>query len=225
VIDEVQKATELFVAIKASVDRDRQPGRFLLTGSANVLVLPRLSESLAGRMEILNLWPFSQGELLGTTEKFVDAVFEDQFSLPTASRKTSFDILEKIMVGGFPEAVSRKAPSRRRAWFSSYITAVLQRDIRELANIEGLADLPKLLSLIAVRVPALLNFAELSRTAAIPQSTLKRYLSLLEATFFIHKLAPWFGHPGKRLVKTPKLILNDTGLKAHLLGTDTKRMV
>ena len=225
VIDEVQKATELFVAIKASVDRDRQAGRFLLTGSANILLLPRLSESLAGRMEILNLWPFSQGELIGTTERFVDAVFEEIFPVPKAARKNHFDILEKVIVGGYPEAVSRKATARRKAWFSSYITAIVQRDIRELANIEGLADVPKLLTLIAVRVPTLLNFAELSRTAAIPQTTLKRYITLLEATFLIHKLPPWFGHLGKRLVKTPKLILNDTGLKAHLLGAGTERMM
>jgi predicted AAA+ superfamily ATPase len=225
VIDEVQKATDLFVAIKASVDRDRQPGRFLLTGSANILLLPRLSESLAGRMEILNLWPFSQGELIGSTERFVDTIFEDKFPLPKVARKNHFDIMQKVIAGGYPEAILRKAPGRRRAWFSSYITAILQRDIRELANIEGLADVPKLLTLIAVRVPTLLNLAELSRTAAIPQTTLKRYITLLEATFLIHKLQPWFGHLGKRLVKTPKLILSDTGLKAHLLGAGTERMI
>jgi uncharacterized protein len=225
VIDEVQKVPDLLVAIKAAVDRNRQPGRFLLTGSANIMLLPRLSESLAGRMEILNLWPFSQGERLGVQEKFVDALFKEKLPTLNAQAEDQSRVLEKLITGGFPEAVKRTSPGRRKAWFSSYINAILQRDLRDLAQIEGLADLPKLLTLIAVRVPGLLNFAELSRTAAIPQTSLKRYMTLLEATYLIQYLPPWHGHLGKRMVKTPKLILSDTGLKAHLLGVGAERML
>jgi hypothetical protein len=225
VIDEVQKAADLLVAIKAAVDRNRQPGRFLLTGSANIMLLPRLSESLAGRMEILNLWPFSQGEKLGIRERFVDALFEDRFPPFKVYGEDQSQLLGSLITGGYPEAVKRVSPGRRKAWFSSYLNAILQRDLRDLAQIEGLADLPKLLTLIAVRVPGLLNFAELSRTSAIPQTSLKRYMNLLEAAYLIQYLPPWYSHLGKRMVKTPKLILSDTGLKAHLLGVSAERML
>lgn len=129
----------------------------------------------------------------------------------------------RIINGGYPEAVSRTKEDRRRAWFESYITTILQRDIRDLANIEGLTSLPRLLAIIASRSPALLNFSELSRTLAMPQSTLKRYMTLLEATFLIQHLPAWSGNLGKRLVKTSKLVMSDTGLMAHLLGANKER--
>ncbi len=224
VIDEVQKAPELFPAIKAEVDRNRAPGRFLLTGSANVLLLPRISESLAGRMEILSLWPFSQGELEGIRETFVDALFKTKLQTDAIQKESSASLQARIISGGYPEAVSRIKNDRRRAWYESYITTILQRDIRDLANIEGLTSLPRLLAIIASRTPALLNFSELSRTLAIPQSTLKRYMTLLEATFFIQHLPAWSGNLGKRLVKTPKLVMSDTGLMSHLLGANSEQM-
>lgn len=224
VIDEVQKAPELFPAIKAEVDRNRAPGRFLLTGSANVFLLPRISESLAGRMEILSLWPFSQGELDGIRETFVDALFDTKFQADALQKESSASLQARIISGGYPEAVSRIKNDRRRAWYESYITTILQRDIRDLANIEGLTSLPRLLAIIASRTPALLNFSELSRTLAIPQSTLKRYMTLLEATFLIQHLPAWSGNLGKRLVKTPKLVMSDTGLMSHLLGADREQM-
>ncbi len=224
VIDEVQRAHELFPAIKAEVDRNRRPGRFLLTGSANVLLLPRLSESLAGRMEILRLWPFSQGELEGVTETFIDGLFAAKLHAESPRHESLASLRGRIITGGYPEVVSRTKEDRRRAWFESYITTILQRDVRDLANIEGLTNLPRLLALIASRSPALLNLAELSRTLAIPHSTLKRYMALLEATFLILHLPAWSGNLGKRLVKTSKLVLNDTGLMAHLLGADMERL-
>jgi hypothetical protein len=224
VIDEVQKAPELFPVIKAEVDRNRNPGRFLLTGSANVFLLPRLSESLAGRMEILSLWPFSQGELAGTRESFVDALFAGKLSTEAPRRESPASLQARIISGGYPEAVSRVKEDRRRAWFESYITTILQRDIRDLANIEGLTNLPRLLAIIASRVPALLNFSEFSRTLAIPQSTLKRYMTLLEATVLIQHLPAWSGNIGKRLVKSSKLVMSDTGLMAHLLGANKERL-
>jgi predicted AAA+ superfamily ATPase len=225
IVDEVQRAPELFVSIKAEVDRNRQPGRYLLTGSANVLLLPKLSESLAGRMEILSLWPLSQGELEGVREGFVDALFADKLPSIQPSAEDRAALLERIIRGGYPEVVSRANEARRRAWFGSYLTTILQRDVRDLANIEGLTDLPRLLSLLATRSAGLINFAELSRTSTIAQSTLKRYMGLLETTFLVQHLPAWSGNLGKRLVKAAKLTLNDTGLMAHLLGTTGERMV
>lgn len=225
VIDEIQRAPELFMAIKSDVDSNRRPGRFLLTGSANVLLLPNLSESLAGRMEILSLWPFSQGELAGIKDTFVDILFEKKLPGRSPKKEDRISLLDRIIAGGYPEAVSRISPARRRAWFDSYITTILQRDVRDIANIEGLTAMPRLLSLIAARTPTLLNFTELSRTLAIPQTTLKRYMMLLEATFLIQNLPAWSGHLGKRLVKAPKLIMCDTGLMAHLLGANRERII
>jgi len=206
------------------VDRRREPGRFLLTGSTNVLLLPRLSESLAGRMEILNLWPFSQGELAGIEETFVDDLFADKLPLQDARAESPLSLHARIISGGYPEAVGRTKEDRRQAWFESYMTTILQRDIRDLANIDGLTSLPRLLAVIAARSPALLNFAELSRTLAIPQSTLKRYMTLLEATFLIQHIHAWSGNLTKRLVKTPKLVMGDTGMMAHLLGLNQERL-
>ena len=218
VIDEVQRAPELFLAIKAEVDRDRAPGRFLLTGSANVMLLPKLSESLAGRMEILTLWPLSQGEIEGVREGFIDAVFGDK--LPSFSKTTEHrtQTIKRLLLGGYPEVIGRATLSRRKAWFGSYITTILQRDVRDLANIEGLTILPRVLSLIAARAASLLNFSEFSRSIAIPQTTLKRYMSLLETTFLFQPLPAWSGNLGKRLVKAPKVMLNDTGLVSNLIG-------
>ncbi len=225
IIDEVQRAPELFVSIKAEVDRDRQPGRYLLTGSANVLLLPKLSESLAGRMEILSLWPLSQGELAGVREGLVDALFADKLPSITPSTEEKGTLLGRLLCGGYPEVVGRATEARRRAWFNSYLMTILQRDVRDLANIEGLTELPRLLSLLATRSAGLINFAELSRTSTIPQSTLKRYMSLLETTFLVQHLPAWSGNLGKRLVKAAKLVLNDTGLMAYLLGATSERMV
>jgi predicted AAA+ superfamily ATPase len=218
ILDEVQRIPELFLPIKAIVDRNRTPGRFLLTGSANVLFLPRLSESLAGRMEILNLWQFSQGELEDTNDRFIDAVFSNKF-LPANSPPRS-DIFKTLALGGYPEIQKRKEPQRRHAWFESYITTILQRDVRELAHINGLTAMPRLLALLASRVGTMLNFAELSRSIVLPQTTLKRYLSLLETTFLIRLLPAWATNRSKRIIRTPKLYLTDTGLALHLCGVD-----
>jgi predicted AAA+ superfamily ATPase len=217
-LDEVQRAPELFRAIKADVDRHRRPGRFLLTGSANVLMLPKLSESLAGRMEVLPLWPLSQGEIAGHREGFVDLLFNGGLSKFRPGTKEETDLVERILRGGYPEAHSRKEWNRRRAWFNPYVSTILQRDVRDLANVEGLSAMPRLLTLLASRAGALLNHAEVSRSLGIPQSTLKRYMALLEATFLIQLLPAWSGNLGKRLVKSPKLYLNDTGLLAGTLG-------
>jgi len=224
ILDEVQRVPELFRAIKRSVDAKRQPGRFLLTGSAQALVLPKLSESLAGRMEVLTLWPFSQGEIAGRREGFVDACFAPEFK-PGVFRDTGWPALtERIATGGYPEVLTRKDAVRRRAWFGSYLTTILERDVRDLANVTGLRDLPRLLRLAASRAMGLLNFADLSRDAAMPQTTLQRYWALFEATFLVRSLPPWHANLGLRLVKTPKVVIGDTGLLCHLLGLDAARL-
>lgn len=233
IIDEVQKAPALFPAIKASVDRNRKPGRFLLTGSANILLLPKLSESLAGRMEIITLWPLSQGEISHTDqrkhqqdfrENFIDHVFAEKLNFHLSQKISRDELLDRILLGGYPEVLTRVSADRREAWFESYITAILQRDIREIAHIEGLTVLPRLLSLLATRAAGLLNYAELSRSASIPHTTLMRYLILLETTFLIYPVLPWSSNLGKRLVKSPKLYLNDTGLMCFLLGMNKSRL-
>jgi uncharacterized protein len=227
ILDEAQLAPDIFPAIKIVVDRDRWPGRFLLTGSASVLLLPRVSESLAGRMEILTLWPLSQGEIEGVEENLVDRLFSAQFALPRTSPKgagTRADILDRVARGGYPEALGRRTEERRREWFGAYITTILQRDVREIANIEGLTELPRVLTLLATRASSLHNLADISRSISIPQSTLRRYLTLLEATFLLAPLPAWSSNLGRRMIKAPKLALSDTGLLTYLLGANKERL-
>ena len=224
VIDEVQRAPGLALAIKSAVDKDRTPGRFLLTGSANVMTLPRVADSLAGRVELHTLWPFSQGELEGKRVSFADRAFLGHGIEPGSPKGMKDDeLLGRVLIGGYPEAQSRKKTDRRGAWFESYITTILQRDVRDISNIENLAEVPKLLALLASRTCSLVNYADIARSLAVPQSTLKRYMALLQATYLVRLLPAWSSNLGKRLIKSPKLLLGDTGLLAHLLGLDRAR--
>ena len=218
VIDEVQSAPGLFPALKREVDRHPVPGRFLLTSSANVFMLPTAAESLAGRMEVLALEPLSQSEIEGSPHNLIDALFG---RAPWARRTVPTDRAElarRLVAGGFPEGLGRADPQRRDAWFRAYLASLLQRDVRDYANIEGLHGMPRLLSLLAARASSLLNMAEVSRATGIAHSTLRRYLSLLEALFIVQPLPAWSANLGKRLVKAPKLHLIDAGLTAHLRG-------
>lgn len=222
VIDEVQRVPELLLALKSEVDRRRKPGRFLLTGSANVFALPRVADSLAGRLEILTLWPLSQGEVAGEKDDFISATFGAR--LPgKAEPVIRRNAIERIVRGGYPEAYARD-DDRRRAWFGSYITAILQRDIRDFAHVEGLTDLPRLLTLLAARLVSLLNLADVSRGLGVPYTTLRRYVALLENTFIVQQLPAWSSNLGRRLVKAPKLLFGDTGLAASLLGLTVPRL-
>jgi predicted AAA+ superfamily ATPase len=225
VLDEIQKAPALLPAIKLVVDRRREPGRFLLTGSADVLALPRISESLAGRMEVLTLWPLSQGELAGYREGFIDALFAAANPQLGATGAARAELVNRALRGGFPEAVGRRDPERRRAWFRSYVTTMLERDVRDLGQIEGLTDLPRLLNLLAARSASLLNVAELSRSIGLPQTTLTRYLALLERAFLVRRLPAWAGSRARRSVKTPRVWIPDTGLLGHLAGLTPTRLV
>lgn len=218
-LDEVQRAPELFLAIKAAVDRDRQPGRFLLTGSADVMLLPGMADSLAGRMEVLSLWPLSAAELTDNPAlNRADALFSGDWSGLNVLPCDRQELIANLLAGGFPDAVARPNAARRTAWFDAYVQAILQRDVRDLANIEQLTEIPNLLQMLATRSATLLNFAELSRTAGIAQSTLKRYFALLEMLFLVVRVPPWERNPGKRLVKAPKVFLPDSGLLCHFMA-------
>jgi predicted AAA+ superfamily ATPase len=219
VIDEVQRVPELLLEIKASVDADRRPGRFVLTGSADVLSLPRVAETLAGRMEVLRLWPLSQGEIEGRREGFLEALLvgEPEALADAADPVGKGDLLKRIEAGGFPEAVARTG-ARRGRWFDSYLDTMLQREVRDLANVTGLTELPRLVLLLASRATGLLNYAGVSRDLGMPQTTVKRYLALLETAFLVLTVPAWYRNVGKRLIKSPKLIFSDAGLLAHLLG-------
>lgn len=219
IFDEIQRVPGLFLPLKADVDKDRSPGSFLLTGSANVLLFPKVADSLAGRMEVIVLRPLSQGEIEGRKETFIDRACADEFEIPTSVRVENREkLFERMLTGGYPEAVQRKSAERRDKWFRSYVATLLQRDVRDLANIEGLADLPRLLSILAARSGGLLNWSEVSRSRGIPQTSLKRYTSLLEQLFLIETLPAYSGSLAKRLVRSPKLYFTDTGLLSTLQG-------
>jgi predicted AAA+ superfamily ATPase len=220
ILDEIQRVPELILPIKLSVDQNRKPGRFFITGSANVMSLPKVTESLAGRIEIHTLWPLSQGEIRGKREGFIDALFTDE-KLPSVKPATIADILTLASTGGYPD-VQNRTIDRRSGWFESYISSLMERDVRDLSNIEQLTALPNLLELLASRSGALLNNSDLSRSLEVPLTTLKRYQSLLELLFLVVPVRPWFGNYGKRLIKVPKIYLNDTGLLCHLLGCDVQ---
>lgn len=221
VLDEVQRVPQLPLAIKAAVDTDRRAGRFLLTGSANATVIPKLSQSLVGRIELHALWPLSQEEILRRKgSSFVDRLFSQRFTVRSIEPIGFGPLIDRVLRGGYPEALTRRQVERRGAWFDAYVTTILQREVRDLSNIEHLAQLPRLLSLLASRTASLINYADLARSLTLPQSTLKRYMALLEATFLVGLLPAWHANLGKRLVKSAKLMLTDTGLLGHLLGLD-----
>lgn len=216
-IDEIQRAPEIMLPLKQRVDQDRSSKRFLLSGSANVLSLPKLSESLAGRMEIHTLWPLSQGELRGVVEDFVGFLFSDDTPRQTAAVSQG-ELLDIIVRGGYPEALAQMQAGRGPDWFKGYITTILQRDVLDISRIEGLAELPNLLELIASRAGNLINVADLSRITQMSAMTLKRYTTLLEQVFLVVPVPAWGNNPEKRLVKSPKVFLNDTGLLCFLRG-------
>lgn len=224
ILDEIQRVPELLLPIKASVDRHRVPGRFMITGSANVLALPKVSESLAGRMEILTLWPLAQSELRGVLSGFVDACFHGKPQALKIEKLERQDLFARVLSGGYPEVVARESHKARQRWFEAYLTTLIQRDLRDLSAIEGIAALPRLLQSVALRVGSPLNVADLGRTLGLNQVTLKRYLMLMEALYLVKQLPPWFENLGKRLAKTPKLYFNDAGLLAYLLDLDLESL-
>lgn len=223
VIDEVQLAPHLFRAMKVLVDTDPRPGRFLLTGSARILALRDLPDALPGRMEIVELWPLSQGEIDGTTDSLVDALFSKGPDVDHTSTNRKRDYLDRVVAGGYPEAV-RRSPRRRAGFFESYLTTLIERDVSELAVIQRRGELRKLLALLAGRAGGLLNLSALASESGLPRSTLVRYVNLLDAVFVVKEVPAWSAGPTGRAVATPKLAYVDSGLGCHLLGQDVARL-
>ncbi|MDE0319073.1 MAG: ATP-binding protein [Acidimicrobiaceae bacterium] len=233
VLDEVQRVPELMSAIKVAIDRDRQAGRFVLTGSTNVLSLPRLSDSLAGRMEIVRLHPLSQAELsagrdaqhdppampVWTAERqgFLDELFGGRFGT-TAHQRLGRELADRICAGGFPAALARPEAWRRSRWYGSYVETVTQRDVLDLARIRQLDVMPRLLTAAAAQTAGLFNVSRLSAPFQLSTPAIRDYLALLERLFVIELLPPWHTNRSKRLVKMPKLHIGDTGVACWLLG-------
>jgi predicted AAA+ superfamily ATPase len=224
ILDEVQHVPGLFAALKITVDRDRVAGRFLLTGSDNVLLVPKLADSLAGRMQILRLHPLAQCELEGRAPTFLDVLFAGRFRT-RQSKRLGGQLAERIAAGGYPAALARPTERRRATWYRDYLEALVQRDVRDLARISALDALPRLLSMAAAQTARLLNVADLAAPFQLSRPTIRDYVTLLERVFLLETLPPWFSNRLSRLVKTPKLHLGDTGLACALLGADAASLM
>ena len=205
------------------MDGRRTPGRFLLTGSANVLLVPRLAESLAGRMEIVRLHPLAQAELAGKKPRFLEALFAGGFEARKSAR-LGRKLAERIVAGGYPAALARASVRRRSAWYRNYIEAVVQRDVRDLARIRALDVVPRLLAGAAGQTARLFNLSDLAAPFQQSRPTIGDYVALLERVFLLETLAPWHSNRLSRLVKTPKLHLGDTGIACALLGLDAEAL-
>lgn len=224
VMDEVQRIPELFTSIKASVDLHRQPGRFVLTGSANVLLLPQLADSLAGRMEIIQLRPLSQAEIAARSPIFLQQLFKADFGSAVRAQRYSRlgeSLAALICAGGYPAAIARTSAKRRNTWYRDYIITIIQRDIQDIARISHVDILPKLLTLAASQTARLFNASDLASPFAISRPTIREYLTLLEQLFLLEQLQPWHSNRLSRLIKTPKMHVADTGLACSLLGVSS----
>ncbi|MBX3255994.1 MAG: ATP-binding protein [Chitinophagaceae bacterium] len=217
IIDEVQRAPELFLSMKKLIDEDRKGWRFILTGSADVMTMPKVADSLAGRIEMHTLWPLSQAEIHDKKPTFIETLVSGEKRF-TNKKSEWTQIVQAIKKGGYPEALQRTSENRRDQWFESYLLSLMQKDIRELSNIEGLTQIPNILHLIATRVGSTINFSDIGRLAGVKTPTLHRYLALLEQVFIIHKIPAWTTNAEGQFVKSPRIILNDTGLLCHLRG-------
>lgn len=217
IIDEVQRAPEIFLPLKVEVDRRRTPGRFLLTGSTNVLLLPKMADSLAGRMGSIRLHPLAQCEIARREPTFLRALMRGEFAM-RPSRRLGEELAERVAAGGFPAALARRKGARRRQWYKDYVDALVQRDVRDLAHISSLGTMPKLLKLAASQTARMINVSELAAPFQLSRPAIRDYLTLLERIFVLDELAPWHSNRLKRLVKTPKLHVADTGLACALLG-------
>lgn len=223
IIDEVQRAPDLLLAIKKTVDEDYRPGRFLLTGSANVLTLPRIADSLAGRMETLQMLPLARAEVEGRTPSFLERLFDGKLQ---NQRKAIVgdDLLHLVLLGGFPEAIARESERRRQDWARSYLTSILTRDLKDIADVEKLTELPKFVRLLAEHSGQLVNYSQFGAGINVSHKTGQRYVGLLEQVFLIATLQPWFTNALKRIVKTPKLHFLDSCLLASARGLTFDRV-
>lgn len=217
VIDEAQLEPAIFRTIKAEVDLDRRPGRFLLTGSSRLLSAPDMADSLVGRTEAIELWPFSQGEIAGQRDEFVDRCFGDRASLFRSGTQSRSDVIDRLCRGSFPEVLARQ-PARRAPWFDSYVKTTVAKVIRELADLERSAEIPQLLRLCAARTGTELNATEISNQLGFPARTGAAYLARLNRAFLVQTVPAWSNNLSAKVVRRPKLNLLDTGLAAYLIG-------
>ena len=223
IIDEIQRAPDLLLAIKKTVDEDHRPGRFLLTGSANVLTLPRVADSLAGRMETLQMLPLSRAEITGKPTTFLERLFAGKLEGDKGAI-VGDDLVQLVMHGGFPEAINRDSERRRQDWARSYLTSVLIRDLRDIADIEKLTELPKFVRLLAEHSGQLVNYSQFGSSINVSYKTGQRYVGLLEQVFLVQTLQPWYTNALKRIAKTPKLHFLDSGLLATARGLTFERV-
>ncbi len=215
-IDEVQKFPQMLNVIKREVDRDRKPGRFILSGSANFLLLKNIAESLAGRAVYLTLYPFSRREIIGTTKEMPALIhFIKRGAFP--DRKSKPLIWNEVITGGMPSVALRQV-KQPDMWFRGYEQTYLERDIRSLSQVADLISFRHLLQLVSLRNAKILNISELARDAKLTVMTTTRYLSLMEASFVLFRLYPYLGNRSSRLIKSPKIYLSDSGLAAYLAG-------
>ncbi|WP_239103573.1 ATP-binding protein [Microbispora corallina] len=225
VIDEIQRVPELMLAIKEQVDTDPRPGRYLLTGSARVLGLRALPDALPGRMETIELWPFAQGEIDGSPDRFVDAIFAEGAELRHTSALSRADYAERVVRGGFPEAVARTTPRRRERFLDSYVSDLVARDVSRLSEIERTAEMRALVRSVAARSGQLLVGSSLGAAIGLSAATVNRYLGLLEEVFLIKRVPAYSRNLGNRAVGTSKVAFVDSGVAANLLGTDARSLV
>jgi len=224
VIDEVQRAPDLLLAIKESVDKDPTPGRFLLTGSTNLMAMPRVADSLAGRLEVITLLPFAQAELVGTPGDLLDRLF-DSAGLPgVVSPLVGDNLMACVLQGGYPEALRRTSASRRQAWLQDYVALILDRDVRDIANIDQLDRMPRLLDVLAAHAGQLVNHSSYGAALGLTTPTAQKYVGILERLFLLRQVPPWSSNAVSRLTKTPKLHFLDTGLLAALRDTTASQL-
>jgi hypothetical protein len=219
ILDEVQRVPEIFPSLKAAIDERRTAGRYILTGSANVLFVPHLAESLAGRMGILRLHPLAQCELLAKRPRFIETLLGGGFRTRLTDRLGPA-LAHRIVGGGYPEALARRTPARRRAWYRDLVETQIQRDVRDIARIHSLDALPRLLALAASYTAQLLNVSDLAAPFQMTRQTIHDYVTVLERIFLLDRLPPWHRNRLSRVVKTSKLHMGDTGLACALLGID-----
>lgn len=223
-IDEVQRGgNDLLLEIKAAVDRDTRPGRFLLTGSANLLATRRTFEALTGRVEIVHLSPFTQSEIERSETSFVDALFANDPARIGDAPKGRRAFVDRVLRGGYPAALGR-AGRRREAWFESYLETALGRDLRELSDAHKLHEMPNLLRLLAAQSANLFVAQSTARRLGLDRRTVEAYCDLLEAAFLIRRVPGWRPGIGAREIQTPKVYVADSGLLCHLLGVDASRL-
>ena len=222
-IDEVQRAPDLLRAVKRSVDQDRRPGRFLLTGSADVLTLPTVSESLAGRLETVTLLPLSRAEIRGKRPAFLGKAFTGTLVKP-AGALVGNELVEVVLTGGYPEMLRREDPGRRQAWAREYVRAIVQRDVRDIADVERLDQMARILRVLAHHSGQLTNFTQIGAQNNLDDKTTKKYVTILEQLFLVRRVEPWFRNRLKRLVKTPRLHFLDAGLLSAIQGVTVERI-